>query len=189
MYTIDRSDVNGLTHNCGEASGEDQWFMQYGMYVASGQCVVWHYHKTRHGPPEIQEDRGVFELVPCVDLRSQGSGPSSIGAAAFHGPVRDGTGWVHRARHTPTGTQADSRPTLPTEACLLCFSSDLSAHPGCGGKPSTLHIRRLNMLPCVQLELRTPVISRESYLARPVRLFIFRCISHLDAFSGSCVRT
>jgi len=36
-----------------------------------------------------------------ADLRSQGSNPSIIGAAAFHDPVRDGTGWDHRAQHTP----------------------------------------------------------------------------------------
>jgi hypothetical protein len=41
--------------------------------------------------------------------------PSSIGAAMFHDPVRDGTGWFHRARHTPMAQRG--RP-LPTDALL-----------------------------------------------------------------------
>jgi hypothetical protein len=47
----------------------------------------------------------------CVDLPSQGSGPSSIGATVFHDPVRDGTGWFHCANHTLTGRGT----TLPSQ--------------------------------------------------------------------------
>ena len=62
---------------------------------------------------------GASSVVPCVDLRSQGSGPSSIGAAAFHDPVRDGTGWGHRASHTRIGSgerirTSDLRVMSPT---------------------------------------------------------------------------
>jgi len=49
--------------------------------------------------------------------------------------------------------------------------------------------RHLHVLPRVQWGPLNPLILRESYLAIPVRALIFWCISHLDAFSGSCSRT
>ena len=41
-------------------------------------------------------------VVGCADLVSQGGCPSTRGAAPFHDPVRDGTGWSQRAPRTPT---------------------------------------------------------------------------------------
>src|SRR5689334_16679851 len=40
-------------------------------------------------------------VVWCAVLRSQRETASTIGAAAFHYPVRDGAGWVHGATRTP----------------------------------------------------------------------------------------
>ncbi len=145
-------------------------------------------------------------MEPCVDLRSQGSGPSSIGAAAFHDPVRDGTGWVHRANHTQSGSgewirTTDLRVMSPTSchcstprrylfipAAWLEPPAPTTARPF-AGKPSALRTHHLHVSPRVQCEPLIPVVFREPYLAIPVRLLIFRRISHLDAFSGSCFRT
>jgi hypothetical protein len=66
--------------------------------------------------------RGRPIVVACEDLRSQGSGPSSIGAAAFHDPVRDGTGWDHRASHTRIGSGGRIR------TCDLRVMSPTSCH-------------------------------------------------------------
>ena len=40
-------------------------------------------------------------LVGARTLSPSGHPASTFGAATFHDPVRDGTGWVHRAARTP----------------------------------------------------------------------------------------
>jgi hypothetical protein len=144
-------------------------------------------------------------VVVCVDLRSQGSSPSSIGAVAFHDPVRDGTGWFHYASHTHIGSgdrirTCDLRVMSPTSChCSTprrtnCLDSDsfIAARPTAGqwaGKPSTVRTSNLHASRRFQSWPLNPVVSRESYQPIAERAFIFRCISHLDAFSGSCFRT
>jgi hypothetical protein len=101
-------------------------------------------------------------------------------------------GTTAQATHPVAKGQGDC-PTLPTAASVsiqghLPHLAGPTAR-GLRGKPSTVRTRSLHVLPRVQPEPLGPLISRESYLAIPVRALIFRCISHLDAFSGSCSRT
>src|SRR5437867_10738566 len=72
---------------------------------------------------------------------------STIGAAVFHLPVRDGSEWVHGATRTPLaqGPVQCECQVCPFELFLLALPS-LPA-----GKPSPMRSRRLHVSPRLQL--------------------------------------
>jgi hypothetical protein len=113
---------------------------------------------------------------------SPGGRPAStIGAAAFHDPVRDGAGWVRGASRTPLVQGGGSahlilrlqrrhvrRPSR--EALVHAHASPLPlAGPPAGAA--------------------CPVVFRGTYRPDAVSGVILGGISRLDAFSGSCLRT
>jgi len=123
----------------------------------------------------------------CCGARTyspSGHPASTIGAAAFHDPVRDGTGWVHGASRTPLAQGPVQRKCLSSSASHIVSSASLPS-----GKPSSMRSPRLHA--SRRLQLGPLAQSSPGGLTRPkaVSVLILRCISHLDAFSGSCFRT
>ena len=102
-------------------------------YQVSGFCSP----DTRHLIPDT--------LVGRTDLLSQRSGASTFGAATFHDPVRDGSGWCHRAPRTPLA-QGSCRP-LCRCLCCLAYSCPPRVSPR---KPSPMRTPRLYWSPSLQ---------------------------------------
>ena len=89
----------------------------------------------------------------CCGARTYSPGgrpASTIGAAAFHDPVRDGTGWVRGASRTPLVQGGGS--ALLLHVCSACTSGAPA------GKPSSMRTPRL--YPSRGLQLAPP--SRSS---------------------------
>ena len=114
-----------------------------------------------------------------------GYAASTFGAATFHDPVRDGSGWVPRALHTPLVQEPSADLVVPLAARLRLFPP---ASLRFAGKPSPVRVARLNSLPSVQLRPLLPVFFRGAYLPEAVSVLILGGRSHLDAFSGSDLR-
>ena len=117
-----------------------------------------------------------------------GQPASTIGAAAFHDPVRDGTGWDHSAPRTPLVQGPVPRPVRYKNGGRPEYGA--SRHATSSPREALVHALpsppRLTTPPA---RAAYPVISWGTYRAIPVSVLILRCISHLDAFSGSCFRT
>ena len=58
-------------------------------------------------------------MVGARTYSPSGHSASTFGAAAFHDPVRDGTGWVHGASHTPLA-QGPVQARVCLVVCNLC---------------------------------------------------------------------
>src|SRR5574338_227121 len=73
-------------------------------------------------------------MVGARTYAPSGLPASTLGAAAFHDPVRDGSGWVHRASRTPLAQGA-----APSHQPLVSRPARVSP-----GKPSPMRMRRLH---------------------------------------------
>ena len=115
--------------------------------VLSFECSVLSCHSRNFTLNTQHSKLNIPRSVGRTDLLSQRSGASTFGAATFHDPVRDGSGWCHRAPRTPLA-QGSCRPL-----CRFCFCFCLaqSCPPRVSPrKPSPMRTPRLYWSPSLQ---------------------------------------
>ena len=104
-------------------------------------------------------------MVGARTYAPSGLPASTLGAAAFHDPVRDGSGWVHRASRTPL-VQGAAYQSLRSSSlrCFFVFIIITYFHHTGSHREALAHAHA-SPLPVARPPARTafPVISRGAY--------------------------
>src|SRR5690242_2871110 len=83
---------------------------------------------SNHRPSGYEPDELPLLHAAMVGARTyspSGHPASTFGAAAFHDPVRDGTGWIHGASRTPLAQGPVPRPSVFLVALARLLSAFL----------------------------------------------------------------
>ena len=130
----------------------------------------------------------------CTDLRSQRASRQYHRLCCVSRPGSRWDGVVPQRYSHTTGSGASAeaiRMFLRSRAARSCLlPSRAPVHPTSSPREALVHA--LSSPPRVATppaRAAFPVISWGTYRPVAVSVLILRCISHLDAFSGSCVRT
>jgi hypothetical protein len=138
----------------------------------------------------VNGDDGWFGVLggPGGDLLSRALRHSTMGAAGFHGRVREGIGWFTRAMTTRSTEHPFAPASRPVETIL---GTDAG---GMGGEvvlplDRRSSFERLGSVSCVRCRTSTSDLSTWWSTTALKRDLVLRWVSRLDAFSGYPVRT